>query len=133
MERVFDSGDAFEQKTLALNNVNFNAGHDNNTLDGRSPNKGPEPESVTIARFGNKTFAFIGLERVGGVMVYDVSTPAASMFVTYLNTREQLIGDRGPEGLTFVAADKSPNGKPLLIVANEVSGTTAILQINLSY
>jgi len=50
-----------------------------------------------------------------------------------LNTRTGNTGDLGPEGLTFVAADKSPNGKPLLVVANEISGTTAILQINLAY
>mgnify|MGYP006976407409 CR=1 FL=1 len=75
--RVFDSGDDFEKRTQALGAVaNFNAGHDNNTLDSRSPNKGPEPESVTLARFGTRTFAFIGLERIGGVMVYDVTDPA---------------------------------------------------------
>ena len=131
--RVFDSGDDLEQRTKALSNVNFNASHDNNTLDGRSPTKGPEPEGVVVGTFGTKTFAFIGLERVGGVMVYDVSTPSAPIFVTYLNTRTALTGDRGPEGLALITADKSPNGKPLLIVGNEVSGTIAIFQLNLSY
>lgn len=133
LNRVFDSGDQFEQQTRALANANFNAGHDNNTLDSRSPAKGPEPESVVVAAFGKKTFAFIGLERIGGVMVYDVSTPQAARFTTYLNPRTADAGDRGPEGLTFVPADKSPNGKPLLIVGNEVSGTTGILQIDLGY
>lgn len=132
--RVFDSGDDFEKRTQALGAVaNFNAGHDNNTLDSRSPNKGPEPESVTLARFGTRTFAFIGLERIGGVMVYDVTDPARASYVTYLNTRTGAAGDRGPEGLTFIAASQSPNGKPLLIVANEISGSTAVLQIDLAY
>lgn len=131
--RVFDSGDAFEQRTQALSNVNFNASNSNDTLDSRSPAKGPEPEGVTVATFGSKTFAFIGLERVGGIMVYDVTTPAAATFVTYLNTRSADTGDRGPEGLHIVKAADSPNGKPLLIVGNETSGTTAVLQINLSY
>lgn len=133
MTRVFDSGDQFEQRTQSLPNALFNASHDNNTLDDRSPAKGPEPEGVIVATFGSKTYAFIGLERVGGVMVYDISEPAAATFVTYLNTRTANTGDRGSEGLTFVAADKSPNGKPLLVVANEISGTTAIMQINLTY
>lgn len=133
MTRVYDSGDQFEQLTKALPNATFNTSHDNNTLDDRSPAKGPEPESVTVASFGNKTYAFIGLERVGGVMVYDVTDPAAATYVTYLNTRTGSTGDLGPEGLTFVAADKSPNGKPLLVVANEISGTTAIIQINLAF
>jgi len=133
LSRVYDSGDEFEQKTTALANVRFNASNDNNELDGRSASKGPEPEGVVVGRFGSKTYAFIGLERVGGVMVYDVSKPQAASFVTYLNTRTNETGDLGPEGLAFIPADKSPNNKPLLIVGNEVSGTTAILQINLSY
>ena len=133
IQRQFDSGDDIERRTTNLPNVLFNASHDNNTLDNRSPSKGPEPEGVTVAKFGKKTFAFIGLERAGGVMVYDVSVPTAATFVNYLNTRTAATGDRGPEGLTFIPANRSPNGSPLLIVANEVSGTTAIFQINLAY
>jgi hypothetical protein len=131
--RVFDSGDDLEQRTQALPNVLFNASNSDNALDSRSDNKGPEPEGVTVATFGSKTFAFIGLERVGGVMVYDVTNPTAATFVTYLNSRTGATGDRGPEGLTFIRAIDSPNGKPLLIVGNETSGTTAVLQINLAY
>ncbi|BDT60729.1 hypothetical protein MasN3_42230 [Massilia varians] len=133
LNRVYDSGDEFEQKTVALPNARFNASNDNNDLDGRSASKGPEPEGVVVGRFGSKTYAFIGLERIGGVMVYDVSKPSAASFVTYLNTRNNESGDRGPEGLTFIPADKSPNNKPLLVVGNETSGSTAILQVNLSY
>jgi len=131
--QVYDSGDDLEQRTKALSVANFNASHDNNTLDGRSASKGPEPEGVVVANFGSKVFAFVGLERIGGVMVYDVSVPAAPVFVSYLNTRSGTTGDRGPEGLSLILADKSPNGKPLLIVGNEVSGTTAIYQLNLVY
>jgi len=131
--RVFDSGEDLEQRTKALTEALFNVSHDNNTLDARSTAKGPEPEGVVLGTFGTKTYAFIGLERVGGVMVYDVSTPTAPSFVTYLNSRAGVTGDRGPEGLALIKGDKSPNGKPLLIVGNEVSGTTAIYQINLSY
>ncbi|MCS0595214.1 choice-of-anchor I family protein [Massilia agri] len=133
LNRVYDSGDEFEKNTQALANVRFNASNDNNELDARSASKGPEPEGVVVGRFGKKTYAFIGLERVGGVMVYDVSKPSAASYVTYLNTRTGTGGDSGPEGLALIPADKSPNGKPLLIVGNEVSGTTAVLQINLAY
>lgn len=133
LERVYDSGDQFEQLTKDLLNVRFNASHDDNTLDSRSTSKGPEPEGVVVAKFGRKTFAFIGLERVGGVMVYDISNPASPVFETYLNTRDGATGDRGPEGLHLIKASDSPNGKPLLVVANEISGTTAIFQLNLRY
>lgn len=133
VSRVYDSGDQIEQRTQALANANFNASHDNNTLDGRSTAKGPEPEGVVLGSFGSKTFAFVGLERIGGVMVYDITNPAAASFVTYLNTRSGLTGDRGPEGLALIPAAKSPNGKPLLIVGNEISGSTTVMQINLGY
>jgi hypothetical protein len=133
IKRVFDSGDDFEQRTKALANVPFNSSHDSATLDGRSASKGPEPEGVAVGKIGSKTFAFIVLERVGGVMVYDVSAPEKPVFMHYLNTRNGITGDRGPEGVLFVPAAKSPNGKPLLIVGHEVSGTTAVLQLNLGY
>jgi hypothetical protein len=131
---VWDSGDQFEQRTAAMHpTLTFNASNDNNSFDDRSPAKGPEPESVVTAKFGTKTFAFIGLERVGGVMVYDVSNPAAPIYVNYLNTRSGASGDRGPEGLLIIKAADSPTGKPLLIVSNETSGTTAVFQLNLQY
>ncbi|RZI64967.1 MAG: alkaline phosphatase, partial [Variovorax sp.] len=136
--QVFDSGDQFERRTADLVPALFNASNDNGDIDDRSPAKGPakgpEPEGVTTGRIGDKTYAFIGLERVGGVMVYDVSKPAAPVFVTYLNPRAaDGSGDSGPEGLHFVRAAHSPNGKPLLIVGNETSGTTAVFQLNLGY
>lgn len=121
----------------------FNSGHDEGgAKDSRSDAKGPEPEGIALGRIGNKTFAFIGLERMGGVLVYDITNPAAPTRVDYLNTRDEWVtnppslataGDLGPEGLVFIAAKDSPNGKPLLVVGNEVSGTTAVLQLNLTY
>jgi hypothetical protein len=86
---------------------------------------------VAVASFGAKTYAFIALERVGGIMVYDVTTPTAPVFVSYLNSRDQGVGDRGPEGMVFVPADRSPSREPLLIVGNEVSGTTVVHRIRL--
>lgn len=126
-------------------NTYFNSNHEaGDSLDNRSDNKGPEPEGVTIGTIGTKTFAFIGLERMGGVLVYDISDPAAPVRMDYLNTRDDWTtedpstvmdkaGDLGPEGLVFIPAKDSPNGQPLLLVGNEVSGTTAVLQLNLGY
>jgi hypothetical protein len=133
LNRVYDSGDELERRTNGLPNVLFNASHGDNTLDSRSASKGPEPEGVTVGKIGAKTFAFIGLERVGGVMVYDVSVPTQPVFMTYFNSRDGATGDRGPEGVTFIPAAQSPNGKPLLVLGNEVSGNSIILQLNLSY
>ena len=141
LDLVWDSGDHFEQHIAKNHPEIFNFNHEEAGLDNRSDNKGPEPEGVTVGKIGEKTFAFIGLERVGGVMVYDVSTPTKPIFVQYINSREfkadtnaieaGLAGDLGPEGLVFITAKDSPNGQPLLVVGNEVSGSTAIYQVTL--
>ena len=85
-----------------------------------------------------RTYAFVALERIGGVMVYDITNPVSPQFVQYVNNRDfsadpetSEAGDLGPEGLVFVSADDSPNGRPLLIAANEVSGTVIIYGITI--
>lgn len=137
MKRVFDSGEDFERLTAALAEAvgapfKFNSGHDNDTLDSRSPAKGPEPEAVAVGEIGDRTFAFVGLERIGGIMVYDVTDPFNARFETYINTRNGATGDLGPEGVSFVPAHRSPTRQPLVIVSHEVSGTTAVYQVDVS-
>lgn len=133
---VWDSGSEFEKKISELFPTYFNTDHEAVSLDDRSDNKGPEPEGITLGTIGAKTFAFIGLERMSGVMVYDITTPMQPKFIEYFTTRNFVEtdsakqGDLGPEGLIFIAAKDSPNGKPLLVVGNEVSGSTAIYQVN---
>ena len=133
---VWDSGSEFEKKVAELFPTYFNSDHEAVSLDDRSDNKGPEPEGIILGTIGAKTFAFIGLERMSGVMVYDITTPMQPKFVEYFTTRNFVEtdsakqGDLGPEGLIFIAAKDSPNGKPLLVVGNEVSGSTAIYQVN---
>ena len=143
-EQVFDSGDAFEQITHAAEPAFFNSSHTTSSLENRSDDKGPEPENLTIGQIDGRTYAFIGFERVGGVAVFDITEPAASRFVTYVNNRDFSVsvedaddpaavlsqaGDLGPEGLAFIPAASSPTGAPLLAVANEVSGTTTLFSI----
>jgi Ca2+-binding RTX toxin-like protein len=131
---VFDSGDDFERITAELLPDNFNSDNDeNDSFDSRSDAKGPEPEGVVTGVVDGRTYAFIGLERIGGIMVYDVTDPVSPSFVQYINTRDfegnaeaGTAGDLGPEGLVFIAAEDSPTGRPLLAVANEVSGSTTL-------
>lgn len=144
-ELVWDSKDFIEQHLAGDNcfagvdrdracKLNFNSNHAVATLDTRSRNKGPEPEGVVLGAIGSKTFAFLGLERVGGVMAFDITDPRSPVFQDYLNSRdftkapaEQ--GDLGAEGLAFVPASVSPTGKPLLITGHEVSGTTSVYEV----
>lgn len=140
---VFDSGEMIETYLAENYPTAFNSTHDEGpSFDTRSDNKGPEPESVEIGVIGNRTYAFIGLERFSGIFVCDITNPRDVKFAGFALNRDFDIvykqanltnvadaGDLGPEGLDFVPANKSPNGQPLLVVANEVSGTTTIYQI----
>ncbi len=137
---VWDSGDFFERHIAQNHPDSFNSDHaENDSRDSRSDNKGPEPEALALAHIGDKTFAFIGMERDSGLFVYDITDPAAPQFLQYLNLRDfaatdmTLAGDLGPEGLVFVPAAESPNGEPLLLVANEVSGTLTLYRIQQTF
>jgi hypothetical protein len=97
---------------------------------GRLDNKGPEPESVVVGTIGNKPYAFVALERSSAILMYDLSKPAAPVFVQWLqNTSTLADGDISPEGLAFVPAAQSPTGKPLLLAGHEVSGTLAVWEM----
>ncbi len=131
---AYDSGDDFERYialTPSLSTI-FNADHSDNVKKGRSRAKGPEPEGIVLAELGGKTFAFISLERVGGVMVYDITNPNDVKFVDYKNSRtvSAFGGDNGPEGVTFIKATDSPNNKNYVAVANEISGTISLFEVN---
>ena len=136
---VYDSGNQFELITAAAHPANFNASNTNNDLDNRSDDKGPRARGVALGQVDGRTYAFIGLERIGGVMVYDITEPRNARFVQYLNNRDFSVSgvqasvqgdgavkDLGPEGLIFIPAAQSPNGAPMLVVGNEVSGTTTM-------
>ena len=134
---VFDSGDDFERITASVHGELFNNGDDENEGDSRSENKGPEPEALTVGVVGDRTYAFIGTERMGGIFVYDVTNPYDVEFSEYIINRDLTegldaddgIGDLAPESLVFVSADDSATGVPLLLVGNEVSGTVTVWQI----
>lgn len=123
---VFDSGDDFEQIIAAdfPEVFNINDG-DPEEFDQRSDDKGPEPEGVTIGVIDGRTVAFIGLERSGGVMVYDITEPTNPSFITY---EPSFRGDISPEGLLYIGEADSPIGSPLIVVTNEESNTFSVYQ-----
>ncbi|ELS02889.1 hypothetical protein Xen7305DRAFT_00026070 [Xenococcus sp. PCC 7305] len=131
---VFDSGDELETITAQLFPNLFNSQGTIDSFDSRSNAKGIEPEGLVIGKIDDIPYAFVGLERIGGVIIYDISDPTDAEFVDYVNPTNEN-GDAidiAPEGLTFISADDSPNGEPLLVIANEVSNTTTIYQAVLS-
>jgi DNA-binding beta-propeller fold protein YncE len=139
---VFDSGDAIEKLIATQLPDQFNSTNDENgSFDDRSDDKGPEPEALTIGEIDGKPHAFIGLERVGGVVVYDISNPTNPQYVTYATNRDfslDLADDTaktnavglGPEGFEFIDAIDSPTGRSLLAVASEISGDTTIYEVS---
>ena len=136
---VFDSGSDFERITASRFPSYFNLSNDENgtgDFDSRSDAKGPEPEAVAVGTVNGNLLAFIGLERIGGIAIYNIGNPQSPTFAGYFNSRDFATtlttttgGDSGPEGLEFVSATDSPTGKALLIVGNEISGATTVYEI----
>ena len=138
---MFDSGSQLETITAEFAPEYFNCSNDDNETDSRSQKKGPEPESVTIGIVGDRTFTFVGLERIGGIAAYDITVPESTVFAGYINTRDfseemeltdehtHFENDISPEGLCFVTTEHSTTGTPLLLAAFEVSGTVAAYSV----
>lgn len=138
LEQVYDSGAEFEKLIEEFNPDYFHTDNDEDGFDSRSDDKGVEPESVITGKVDEKNYAFIGLERQGGIMAYDLANPDVPAFDSYFSSRiftedEKAVteqsGDVAPEGLTFISAEDSPTGKELLLVAHEVSGTIAVYEL----
>ncbi len=124
--KVRETGGEFEailaRDYASIFNVNQNSG----PIDARSDDKGPEPEGVTIGTVGGRIYAFVTLERVGGVMTYDITDPANAFFVGFTPPSGS---DFGPETTLFIDAGSNPTNQPLLVTANEISGTTTVYRI----
>lgn len=146
---VYNSGSDFEKITARIFPDFFNTSNDEDKgpdkLDARSNKKGPEPENVEVLSIKDKTYAIIGLERISGIMIYDITDPTNPVYKDYFNNRKfvksvedgeevglEERGNIGPEGLCAIEAKDSPTGKPLVLVANEVSGTVQVIEFNYS-
>jgi 2',3'-cyclic-nucleotide 2'-phosphodiesterase (5'-nucleotidase family) len=92
--------------------------------DGRSDNKGAEPEQITLGTVGGTVYAFVGLERANATMAFSIDGPTNVNFAGIINRS----GDTAPEVSTFIPA---AGGNPArLAVANEVSGTTTLFNLS---
>jgi hypothetical protein len=146
---VFDSGDAFERKIAEAIPAFFNAPEDANRFDGRSPDRGPEPEPLAVGSVAGRWYAFAGFERIGGVIALDISDPTAPRFAFYLNNRNfavdpaavcerdsvkspacAAVGDLEPEALRFIPAEQSPSARALLVVTHEQTDSVTLVQLD---
>lgn len=108
--QVYDSKNELDKKIAAADMYE----------DGRSDDKSIEPEGIAIGKVGHTPVAFVGMERVDAVAVYDISNPLLPKFLQLLKT-----GD-APEGVTVIAAKDSPTKKTLLIISSEGDGMVKI-------
>lgn len=149
LTRVYNSGSDFEKITARIFPDFFNTSNDEDKgpdkLDARSNKKGPEAENIAVLNIKDKTYAIVGLERISGIMIYDITDPSNPVYKDYFNNRifiksvndkEEIglekRGNIGPEGLCAIEAKDSPTGKPIVLVANEVSGTVQVIEFNYS-
>jgi 2',3'-cyclic-nucleotide 2'-phosphodiesterase (5'-nucleotidase family)/PKD repeat protein len=151
---VFDSGNEIETKIAELLPTNFNSDNtENDSFDSRSDAKGPEPEAITIATYAGITYALIGLERVGGVMIYDISDPLNPEYISYKSSRDFTVAEftedniealddagnstaiasilsnvveSGPESITFIKGTENKSAQNLMVVSNESTGSITI-------
>ncbi len=112
---VFDSGSQLDREAIRLGIYD----------DGRSDNKGVEPEGLALLRIKGRTLAFIGLERTlkSAIAVYDITKPDAVKYLDMIVSD----GDTSPEGLKAFKA----HGKYYLAVAHEVTDTTSLFELDL--
>ena len=135
--------------TAAAEPAFCNSSDTSNGLDQTSTGRGPEPEALTVGTIGERTYVFVGFERIGGVMVYDVTDPRRPHFEQYINNRNFAVdpatacvtdkpksslcaaaGDLSVEGLLFIPAGSSTTGVPLLVVAHETSDSVTLFRID---
>ncbi|CAB1115103.1 unnamed protein product [Ectocarpus sp. CCAP 1310/34] len=132
-ELVWDSGDFIEQFTAdPVNGFSdiFNSNGGVATFDGRSDDKGPEPEGLAMAEIDGSIYVFVSLERIGGWMCWDVTDATAPVFQSYVNSYE---GDTAPESAAVISADMSPSGNTLLVAAYEESNTLAVFELTITH
>lgn len=123
---VFDSADDYERLTSTLHPTLFNSEGAAATFDTRSDNKGPEPEALVIGDVGGRRYAFVGMERIGGAFIHDVTNPMQPLRLGYSLSQG---GDISPEGFAYVPPAQSPNQRALLLAAHEVSGSLGIYEV----
>ena len=134
--QVFDSGNDFEVLQQQARPELFNVSNNNNTVDDRSDDKGPEPEGIVVGRVGTRDIGFVCNERDSSIVMYSLADPAHPILVGRGDNRlaagspaNNTAGDLGPETMAFIPAADSPNGRPLLLLANEISGTLTVFQV----
>ncbi len=114
--RIYDSGNKLTEYLMSQRPDLYD--------DSRSDDKGVEPENVAIGKIGNRTIAFLGLERADAIAVVDITSPTSPVFLQILQTND------APEGVLFIPAKDSPNKRSTLVVSCEGDGVVNVFQMS---
>lgn len=94
--------------------------------DGRSDNKGSEPEGLAVFAAGDGIWAVVGLERAEAVALIDLADPRVPRVRAVQSLRREGEGGRlAPEDLAYIHQD----GAHYVATANEKSGTVSIVAV----
>lgn len=120
---VWNSGSLVEDTLIAQGNGYFN--------DGRSDNRGPEPEGVTYGFVGGKPYLFVSIERGASVLMLDISDVANPLLEDFIATDFTAGFERlnESEGISFISASESGNGKAYLLISSEAGNFTSLVEL----
>jgi DNA-binding beta-propeller fold protein YncE len=111
-----DSGNSIEDSILELG------------LPQRCSSKGPEPEVVSVGVVGDRTLAFVAIERSDAMTIHDISDPANSQLLdtVILNpgvVRADAEAGFEPEGIEFIAATNQ------VVLSNPEAGAMSLINV----
>ena len=138
---VYDSNNDMEDYIAKADPTHSNSRDDSNdSMDARSSTAGPEPEGVNKGIIDGVLYFFVGLDKQGGVFMFELQDPKSPTIKAYINHRiwsqkvsqDNIanVGDLGPEGVLFIPKDHTIDGNNLIVLSNTVSGTISIFRIN---
>lgn len=127
-KRVWNSGNSLEKFVAKTHPefFNWNSKKGKLKMDARSDKLGPEPENLAIGKTPSGLYAFVAMERASGIAVFDLKDPQKPQILDFFANFE----DRGPEGILFIPAEKSPEkGEIFLVVGYEYSTTLTLYRV----
>lgn len=124
-----------------ISSVNLIACPMSETIDEKSPEDGPAPESVVTGLACERLVAVACGENNSNCFLYDISdinnpslvkvfnlSPESEMKSPGVAYAERVLGEHDPETTKFINAEDSPTGKPGIIFAGAISGTVSFYE-----
>mmetsp|Transcript_35838 Transcript_35838/g.93838 ORF Transcript_35838/g.93838 Transcript_35838/m.93838 type:complete len:778 (-) Transcript_35838:369-2702(-) len=108
-----------------LHNAN-REGFPTDSFDGRSDAQGPEPDSLALGEVKGRIYAFVGLERAGGIVAIDITDPASSFFAAYTRYGKEV----APERTDFISVSDGTAGRAMLVSTGERSSASNVYFID---